>query len=580
MKRNFLTGLLAVAAGAMALGTTGCTDPEKPKMSEIKVLVDGKVDATPSFADISADGDEFTIQVESSKEAWEVTSDTPEWITISPESGSAGKTTSVDITVAANNDEGRNHDIVFETADGKKETVEITQLGLGEVSESFGEGKISIRGLNKLWAAGGTIPANTFIEGTVISDVAGANLDTRGFCIWDATSKNSGIQIYQLQGLSGEPQAHTFALNSTVKVQLDGAEMTEYNGLRELTKIDVSDVTPSEVAALTTPANVANYAALTPEYQNMLVSMPNVTATNNTGTPWGAGSADKTTAFKDADEAPFNVFIRKYSYQGFQETAIPEATGTITGLVGYHTTHGTQIQPRNVADVEALGQGTITPVFGVNGQSVSVNATAGDASVNVTGNVDWTAAIATNGGGVTIKSGAAGNGAGTVTLTFPENLDTSNSKVTTVTIATTADVATKSYTVTFTQKPAGSPDAKTATFDIPNMGLVSANSWGSQTVNGITIAGDGGGNSNDPKFYSTGTPALRTYKDNTLTFTGGTITKIEWTNGSKSDGVTCASGSISGTTWTGSAASVVLTTASTTVDNPQHHYTKIIVTYE
>jgi hypothetical protein len=38
---------------------------------------------------------------------------------------------------------------------------------------------------------------------------------------------------------------------------------------------------------------------------------------------------------------------------------------------------------------------------------------------------------------------------------FPANTDTANSKVVTLTVSTTADVATKSYTVTFTQDKAG-----------------------------------------------------------------------------------------------------------------------------
>ena len=232
-------------------------------------------------------------------------------------------------------------------------------------------------------------------------------------------------------------------------------------------------------------------------------------------------------------------------------------------------------------DVAGLGSGAFAYTFVVS--SASKAAAAGGASTaNITTGADvaWTATLKSGTGG-TVGT-PSGTGSGPVTVNFDAN--TGAERSVTVTIATTASnvTGTKTYDVVFTQSEAGAAAEKIATFDIPNMGLTTQAEWGTQTVNGITITGAGGGNTNTPKFYngtSTTVTALRTYKDNTLTFTGGTITKIEWEDGTRKDGVTANTGAVAGTVWTGSSTSVVLTTASTTVTNPQQHYVKITVTY-
>jgi hypothetical protein len=95
-------------------------------------------------------------------------------------------------------------------------------------------------------------------------------------------------------------------------------------------------------------------------------------------------------------------------------------------------------------------------------------------------------------------------------------------------------------------------------------------------VDGITITGDGGGNTNTPKYY-TGDKSLRTYSKNTLTFTGGTITKIEIAT-VRNDGIEVSTGTLTDNIWTGSAAEVVFTT--NPASSKQVRYTSITVTYE
>ena len=112
------------------------------------------------------------------------------------------------------------------------------------------------------------------------------------------------------------------------------------------------------------------------------------------------------------------------------------------------------------AGVNTSGYLSILPVevkassasfFGVSDQSLSVAASATSATFNVTGNVAWTASSSNANFKV---EPASGNGAAAVTVTFPANTNTENEVTANITVSTTANVATKSYTVAITQAKA------------------------------------------------------------------------------------------------------------------------------
>ena len=80
----------------------------------------------------------------------------------------------------------------------------------------------------------------------------------------------------------------------------------------------------------------------------------------------------------------------------------------------------------------------------------NVQAAGGTKSINVSGNVAWTAS-ATN--GATINP-ASGSGAGTITVTIPENTSTTNTASYSVTVSTSANVSPNYYTFNITQDAA------------------------------------------------------------------------------------------------------------------------------
>ena len=89
--------------------------------------------------------------------------------------------------------------------------------------------------------------------------------------------------------------------------------------------------------------------------------------------------------------------------------------------------------------------------FGVDNQTISVDAAATSASFNVTGNVDWTVSSDNTSFVVTPSSGS---GAGTVNVTFPANTSATIQSAKLTVSATNEGVSPKSYTVTITQSKA------------------------------------------------------------------------------------------------------------------------------
>ena len=218
-----------------------------------------------------------------------------------------------------------------------------------------------------------------------------------------------------------------------------------------------------------------------------------------------------------------------------------------------------------------------SPVFGVASQSVNVGAGATSATVKVTGNVAWTASSEN-----ATVSPASGTGAADITVSFAANTDTENAKTYTVTVSTTADVATKSYTVTITQGKASSGNETTVTFTKDQLAAAAANGAKVEMDSVISFT-------NSTDYGSNTVTELRIYKGKTLTISaaGATITKIEFTctaNGTTKQGPGCwGAGAPEGYTfesdgkngtWVGSESSV----AFTATDN-QVRIEELTVTY-
>ena len=123
--------------------------------------------------------------------------------------------------------------------------------------------------------------------------------------------------------------------------------------------------------------------------------------------------------------------------------------------------------------------------------------------------------------------------------------------------------------------------ATTVTFNVADYNFANQAALASYVVGDVTIAFDGGGNNNSPKYYTSGT-AVRCYPKNTITVSGKTIKKVEVV---APDGYTNAIDLYNDTTkldnfiWEGSSENVVLT-FDPNKSSGQSRFVKINVTYE
>ena len=133
-----------------------------------------------------------------------------------------------------------------------------------------------------------------------------------------------------------------------------------------------------------------------------------------------------------------------------------------------------QIVATEVEKVETTG-----PKFSVSTTALTAKAGDTSASFDVKGNVKWT--VSSDNAAYTV-SPASGDGAGTVTVKFAAN-ETEKNVTVKLTVSTTADVATKSYTVVLTHQGTATVEADYSS-NVKWTGVTNAYPKDQATVNG------------------------------------------------------------------------------------------------
>lgn len=188
-------------------------------------------------------------------------------------------------------------------------------------------------------------------------------------------------------------------------------------------------------------------------------------------------------------------------------------------VVGQRGAYNTTIEMKS-GYCEKLEKDTTTPKFSVSKDALT--AKAGDTSISfdVKGNVKWT--VSSDNAAYTV-SPASGDGAGTVTVKFAAN-ETEKDVTVNLTVSTTADVATKSYTVTLTHKGKSTSVGGEEVMVSVDKAYLAANQNGKMD--------DVISYTNDSDYGTNKVTELRVYKGKNLKITaveGYTITKVEFT---------------------------------------------------
>lgn len=148
-------------------------------------------------------------------------------------------------------------------------------------------------------------------------------------------------------------------------------------------------------------------------------------------------------------------------------------------VVGQRGAYNTTIEMKS-GYCEKLEKDTTTPKFSVSTETLTAKAADKSVSFDVRGNVKWT--VSSDNAAYKV-SPESGDGNGTVTVSFAEN-STDKDVTVKLTVSTTAEVATKSYTVTLTHK--GVSAAGTEDFSSSVEWTLGTNAFSEKaTVNGV-----------------------------------------------------------------------------------------------
>ena len=170
--------------------------------------------------------------------------------------------------------------------------------------------------------ANATIPANTFVEGVVISNMALNNLTSKkGMYIQDETA---GLQFY----LAAD---HTFAFGDKVKVDLSNAKVGAYNGAVQISSLALDKITKISSGNTVTPKTVTIADFLANKYEGQYVAIEGVqVAASDLSKTWVSGGAHTSINIEDANGNKFVVFSSKYATYG--TSTVAQGSGTIKGI--------------------------------------------------------------------------------------------------------------------------------------------------------------------------------------------------------------------------------------------------------
>ena len=202
---------------------------------------------------------------------------------------------------------------------------------------------------------GATIPADTFVEGVVISNKDLSNLTSKkGMYIQDETA---GLQFYFAAD-------HSFAFGDKVKVDLSNAKVGAYNGAVQISGLALEKVEVLSSGNTVTPKTVTIADFLANKYEGQYVAIEGVqVADADLSKTFVMGGAHTSINIEDANGKKFVVFSSKYATYG--TTAVPQGSGTIKGISSIN--NGTmQIIFAQASDFagltgERFGQGTTEP---------------------------------------------------------------------------------------------------------------------------------------------------------------------------------------------------------------------------
>lgn len=195
------------------------------------------------------------------------------------------------------------------------------------------DGQVSVELLRCRFGEGNaSITTNSFIEGVVISDVNGGNINNQNLQIQDG---EFGITVRFT-----EP--HTYALGEILRVDLQGVSMSEFNALLQLNNLELSDATvigtgsvsPRQATIQQVLDNAEAWESTLVEIMDVSITGENATYNGNTTLDDGTGS--------------IGMFTR--SGADYADDPLPNGTVNVTAIVSQFNDY--QLALRNGNDIQ------------------------------------------------------------------------------------------------------------------------------------------------------------------------------------------------------------------------------------
>lgn len=226
---------------------------------------------------------------------------------------------------------------------GNNSARQLSIRNLGDVEDDGNPGgddpiQMSIADVRALFSGSAvSVPANTFIEGVIISDKDAENITNRNIVIQEEGGKGITIRF---------SSPNTFAMNDVVKIDISGAELSEFNGLLQINNVPNSNASRTGSGSIT--PNVLTIAQIKADFENLestLVRISDVTLTKSGGTNY-AGTVNM-------NDGTGTLDLYTTNYSSFANSNFPTGTIQITGFLGQGgSSQAQQLSVRNLSDVQ------------------------------------------------------------------------------------------------------------------------------------------------------------------------------------------------------------------------------------
>ena len=193
---------------------------------------------------------------------------------------------------------------------------------------------VSISALRQQFGAGNpTIPANTRIEGVVISDRANENHPGQNLFLMDESGAGITVRFSSF---------HSFPLGSRIRVIFGSPmPMTRFNGLLQIENVPGGNAYELGPGTLPQPVTLTVAQAISgmEQYQSTLIRITNVTLS-------GGPQFSQSPTLSDGTG---QMMLYTHNWASFASNTIPSGTITITGILS--TYNSPQLLIRNLNDI-------------------------------------------------------------------------------------------------------------------------------------------------------------------------------------------------------------------------------------